>query len=68
MLEWNLMGHLIGGLVGVGPVATVWEACATGLFIIVLLMAKSMFCELHALKIRNGTINNYVIVYVFGHE
>ena len=36
------MGHLIGGLVGVGPVATLWEVCATGLCIIVFLMAKSV--------------------------
>ena len=36
------MGHLIGGLVGVGPVATVSEVCATGLCIIVLIMAKSV--------------------------
>ena len=54
---------MIGGLVGVGPVATVWEVCAIGIYIIVLLMAKSMFCELHALKIRNGTINNITTYY-----
>ena len=64
-LDWWVRGS------GPSKLHTVWEVCATGLFIIVLLMEKSMFCELHAQKI-NGTIIIIInilcsCVYVFGH-